>query len=379
MRIGIDARLWNETGVGRYIKNLVTQLQNIDKENQYVLFLYQEKGKPLAPEIEKFQKQNPKWKYVNTDIRWHTLKEQITFPKIIAQEELDLMHFPYFSVPLFYKGNFVITIHDLIVSHFPTGKASTLPLPLYYVKHFAYNYIIKAAAKKAAKVLTVSESTKKEIIEHLVVPAEKVIVTYEGIDPAIHTKPESIDKKYEKYFLFVGNAYPHKNAEILLDIFEKITKEYHGVRLLFVGAKNFFYNRLEQKVKEKNLEKVIIFTGKVDDATLGGLYENAYALITPSLMEGFGLPGLEAMQRNCLVLASDIPVYREIYQDAAVYFNPRSEKQIHATIRSVLDHADQYASVKQKGHECIKKYSWQKMTEQTKEVYENCISLRQSE
>src|SRR5690242_4609839 len=128
MRIGIDGRLWNETGVGRYIRNLVWGLQEFDKKNEYVLFI--KKGL----KIDDLRLKNDPWKVVETEIHWHSLAEQIKFPQILYKENLDLMHFPYFSLPIFYNKPFVVTIHDLIINHFPTGKASTLPYPLYLMK-----------------------------------------------------------------------------------------------------------------------------------------------------------------------------------------------------------------------------------------------------
>ncbi|MGH7203037.1 MAG: glycosyltransferase family 4 protein, partial [Candidatus Levyibacteriota bacterium] len=336
MRIGIDARLWHETGVGRYIRNLVGHLERLDKKNNYVLFV--KKGtRDLGLGIS-----NKKFKIIETDIRWHTVDEQLLFHKVLENELLDLVHFPYFSVPILYNKPFIITIHDLIINHFPTGKASTLPLPVYYAKRFAYQYILKQATKKSRKVIAVSEETKREVVKHLKVAPAKVVVTYEGVDDALESRKTDSGHvrmtRYmkNKYFLYVGNAYPHKNVERLIDAFALVVKEYPDVKLLLVGKSNYFYDRLEEKVGQMGLEKSVLFLGGVSDEELIGLYQDAQALVFPSLMEGFGLPGLEAMQNGCLVLASDIPVFKEIYQDAALYFNPREIASIHATIRQVL-------------------------------------------
>lgn len=132
MRIGIDARLWNETGVGRYIRNLVYNLLEIDSRNEYVLFTNKQTIEEIKEHKSKIKFEDKKLKLVETNIRWHSVSEQIKFPKILEKEKLDLMHFPYFSVPILYNRPFVITIHDLIINHFSTGKASTLPTPLYY-------------------------------------------------------------------------------------------------------------------------------------------------------------------------------------------------------------------------------------------------------
>ncbi|MGI8420353.1 MAG: glycosyltransferase family 4 protein [Candidatus Levyibacteriota bacterium] len=376
MRIGIDARLWHETGVGRYIRNLVWQLEQFDKKNDYVLFV--QKG---------FTKQdlgitNERFKLIETDIRWHTVDEQFLFHKVLENELLDLVHFPYFSVPILYNKPFVITIHDLIINHFPTGKASTLPLPVYYAKRFAYQYILKQAAKKSRKVIAVSEETKKEIVKHLNVLPNKVAVTYEGVDDELSKKLKVKSEKLpfvfknQKYFLYVGNAYPHKNIERLVEAFRLVAKEYIDVKLLLVGKSNYFYDRLKEKVTQMGLEKSVLFLGRVTDEELIGLYHHAEALVFPSLMEGFGLPGLEAMQNDCLVLASDIPVFKEIYQDAALYFNPREITSIHATIRLVLTEKKSFSHYIEKGEKQTEPFSWEKMAQETLHIYESSVGLR---
>jgi glycosyltransferase involved in cell wall biosynthesis len=374
MRIGIDARLWNETGVGRYIRNLVWQLAQIDKKNDYVLFVTQEF------KIEDLGFTSDKWKIVPTDIRWHTVDEQLVFHKVIENEALDLVHFPYFSIPILYKNPFVITIHDLIINHFPTGKASTLPFPLYNIKRFGYQYVIKQAAKKAQKILTVSDATKNEIVDHLKVSKEKIVVTYEGIDSSIIAKTDSGQARMTglkgKYFLYVGNAYPHKNLERLVASFALLHEKDSDVKLVLVGQKNYFYNQVEEIVRKKGLEKSIIFTGKVDDNALASLYKNAQALVFPSLMEGFGLPGLEAMQSGCLVLASDIPALKEMYEDAAVYFDPLDPQDMSDTMQKVLENPTAFKEYIKKGKDRAKTFSWEKMAKETLKVYEDSISLR---
>lgn len=172
MKIGIDARLWGQTGVGRYLEQLVENLAKIDKQNKYVLFLTKEhKDLPLP---------GPTWKKKITDIRWHSLKEQILLPFVLWRERLDLVHFPYFSVPIFYPGKFMVTIHDLILDHFDTGKASNLPWFIYRIKRLGYKLVMWVALHRAVKIITVSETTKKEIIGHYHVNPRKVVVTYES-------------------------------------------------------------------------------------------------------------------------------------------------------------------------------------------------------
>src|SRR3989344_5912882 len=119
MKIGIDARLINETGVGRYIRNLINVLARIDRINSYIVFVRDDSWNPP----------NERWEKRIIDIPWHSISEQLIFPWLLIKEHLDLVHIPYFNVPIFYPGKFVVTIHDLTILHFDTGKATTLPLP----------------------------------------------------------------------------------------------------------------------------------------------------------------------------------------------------------------------------------------------------------
>ncbi len=173
MKIGIDGRLINQTGVGRYIQELINNLQLLDKVNTYLIFL-------PADTAQKFKVQNSKFKVQGINIRWHSLKEQILMPWILWKEHLDLVHFPYFSVPIFYPGKFIVTIHDLILDHFDTGKASTWPWFIYKLKRLGYKLVMWIALHRAAKVITVSEATKKEIVDHYKIKPEKIEVTYEA-------------------------------------------------------------------------------------------------------------------------------------------------------------------------------------------------------
>jgi glycosyltransferase involved in cell wall biosynthesis len=370
MKIGIDARFWHETGVGRYITNLVLELERLDTEHEFVLFVKEQDYKEIRQLIK-----SKKFKVVPTAIHWHSVREQIAFSGILHREKLDLMHFPYFSVPIFYSGKFVVTIHDLIIHHFVTGEATTLPFPLYRMKVGAYKYVISSASKRAARIIAVSEATKQEVIDHLHVSPDKVVVTYEGIDPALSKTPDLRPKKdYGKYFLHVGNVYPHKNAKRLVEAFEFV----HGddVRLIFAGKKDYFMNRLEKFVKEKNIDN-IEFIGFVPDEELGNLYRNALATVVPSLMEGFGLPVLEALANKSLVLASDISSLKEVGKDAVIYVDPFNITSLSAKMQHIAqEEPGNFESLKLKGLQIVKEFSWKEMTELTIRVYESSLSAR---
>lgn len=394
MRIGIDCRLWNQSGVGRYIRNLVLELAKIDKRNQYILFFQAREFTHLELPGKNFEKKL-------SDVRWHTLAEQIKFPTILNKEKLDLVHFPYFSVPIFYKKPHVVTIHDLILDHFPTGEASTLSFPLYQLKLLGYKFIIAYAIKNAKKIITVSKTTKKEIVDHFGINEDRIAVAYEGVDKGIMNHQSRIMNKKKPYFLYVGNAYPHKNLNRLLDALNILISsprgeagQYPNISLVMVGKEDFFYKKLRQKAHKMNLQEQVIFKGNITDEELSGLYKSALALVMPSLMEGFGLPIIEAMANNCLVLASDIPVHKEIAGSASLYFDPYNVTQLAEKMNNICSNDSNHppagplrreaskagrSKIIEQGLERIKMFSWEKMGKETLKVYESSIGLRPSE
>jgi len=374
MRIGIDARLWEQTGVGRYIKNLCLNLQKIDKKNDYVLFIRKEDLESVKKELK-----NPKWSIVEANIKWHSVAEQVELPLLLNKEKLDLVHFPYFSVPISYRKPYVVTIHDLIINHFSTGEASTLAYPLYLGKRLSYKFVVKHAAKRARRIIVPSDATKEEIIDHLKISAKKINIIPEAAEIQVKSQKLSIRQAQDKsqslgkYFLYVGNAYPHKNLASLIYAFNKISKEYKELKLILVGQKDYFYKKLEQ---ENALSDKIIFYGKASDSELANLYANAIALVMPSLMEGFGLPVLEAMSLRCLAVCSDIPSFREVAANSAVYFKPEDANDIKETMKSVYVNNEKYRQEKlEMGFKRAQKYSWKKAAEETLNVYESSVNV----
>ncbi len=370
MRIGIDARLWNETGVGRYIRNLVWQLQQLDTKNDYVIFVTKGNTKDVI------KKANTHWKLIETDIHWHSLTEQIKFPQVLYKEKLDLVHFPYFSLPIFYNKPFVVTIHDLILSHFPTGKASTLPYPLYRLKRVGYDLVLDHAVKKAKKIIVPLIAVKDDVKKTLGVSESKIVVTTDGVDCSLSQTAAKKAKSDNDYFLYVGNAYPHKNLDVLVEAFKAFKKDHTDVQLILVGKNDFFYKRLHEKIKREKIDG-IIFKHDVLDTELSRLYSHAKAFISPSKMEGFGLPPLEAMSVSCPVLLSDIPAFREVCGSSAFYFDPLSvadlTKQMHLVYN--LDESERQKRITT-GLKRVGNFSWEKMAKETLAIYESSFSLR---
>ncbi|MFA6296658.1 MAG: glycosyltransferase family 1 protein [Patescibacteria group bacterium] len=374
MRIAIDARFFGPfgKGLGRYTEKLIKYLEKVDQKNDYTIFLRKENFDYYIVENKNFKKEL-------ADFKWYTLNEQRNMPKVLKKGNFDLVHFPHFNVPLFYKGDFVVTIHDLILLDFPTKRTTTLGPIKYALKNMAYKKVISSAVKKAKKVITVSEYTKKRLIEHFDLDDDKIVVTYEACEK-IHPEKEVINKdflrmhKIEKnYLLYVGNAYPHKNLERLLKVFKNLRKDNFDYQLVLVGKNDYFYQRLQDLAKELGLldSNQVVFYGFAKDSDLATLYQNASLYVFPSFIEGFGLPPLEAMSYGLPVVTSKTSCLPEILGDAAQYFDPKIEKDIADVILNVINDNILKEEMKSKGLEQVKKYSWERCAKETLDVYES--------
>lgn len=373
LRIGIDARLYSKTGVGRYIRSLMYALSEADHTNRY--FIYLNKS-----DYDTYKIPNSNWKKRRVDIAWHSITEQIYFPRIISHDHPDVMHFPYFSLPCLYQRPFVITIHDLIVDHFETGQASTLPIWKYKLKRLGYQWILKTALKRCRSIITISNTTKQEIMNHYHIPESKITVTYDALDKSFqyafdHRKNTVKNGLPANYLLYVGNAYPHKNLEAFLDALKLINKqmEMHAV---LAGDDHFFYPRLMEYAKKIGIDSRIIFWGDANDSTLIILYSNARLLILPSLMEGYGLPVVEAVYCGLMPVVSDIPVFHELWGDKINYFNPNDSAQMARIIlQNISMPKSEYHIRIGKLKKAIFRYQWDQTAKQTLQIYQNSASI----
>lgn len=370
MRIGIDARFFGSLGkgLGRYTERLVTYLEKFNSPDEFVVFLRQENWDHYTPTNPRFSKQL-------ADCRWYSFEEQRELPRLVRAAGIDLMHYPHFNVPLLAPTPFVVTIHDLILTHFPTRRATTLGPLKYWGKQLAYRITLSRAVSRAKHILTVSNFTKQDIQQYFGYDPKKITVTYEAVDA--FPKPVSNDAELMKgagitgrYLLYVGNAYPHKNLEQLVPFLKALPPKFSDLTLVVVCKPDYFLDRFRNQIKTAGLSAKVVFPGYVSDATLGALYRQAQAYIFPSLYEGFGLPPLEAMSQGTPVMSSDASCLPEVLGNAALYFNPKDVRGMLAALER-LDNPAFRAEQIQVGSQWVKRYSWRTLAEQTLAVYHN--------
>jgi glycosyltransferase involved in cell wall biosynthesis len=372
MRIGIDARFYGliGKGIGRYLENLIANLEKIDQENDYFIFLRKEN-------FDLYKPTNPKFHKVLANYPWYSFREQFSLLKLLRNYKLDLIHFPHFNVPIFYDGKFVVTIHDLIHLNFNL-RTTTRFFSFYLFKFLILRILISKVIKRATKILTVSDFTKNEILKHFKIDPQKIIVTYEGVNLKKELKSEkfkNLKLENKNYLLYVGNAFPHKNLERLFEVFKIISLKYQNLYLILVGEINHFYKRLERFAKKLKIENKVIFTDKINDEELKNLYQNALAYVCPSLMEGFGLPGLEAMAYNCPVVSSNAGSLPEIYDKAALYFDPKNIEDMTEKIEKIILNQNLRENLKKLGLERVKNFSWEKCARETFNVYKEILKF----
>lgn len=372
MRIGIDCRFWHQTGVGRYTRNLVLNLLQTDKKNHYFLFVQEEELSQIKKQISKLKISNIKLKLIPVVVPWHSFKEQIFFARILNSQNLDLVHFPYFSVPYFYNKPYVVTIHDLTINKFNTGQASRLPWVIYQGKRFGYRIVLAKALRSSLKIIVPSNYVKKELMQMYKIKDSKITVTYEGgMQSNIDFKKQILDLP-KKYFLKVGNFYPHKNVGVLLSAFSKLVRDskFSDVELLLSGKNDAFYKRFKKEIEKLELDKNVELIENTTDSVLASLYKNASATIVPSLAEGFSLTAVEAMSFGSPLIASDIPVHREICSNNAIYFNPKDANDLKNKMQDILTmNKSDLQKLRLSEIRFSKKFSWVKMAGETLKVY----------
>ena len=361
--IAIDARIINSS-TGTYVERLLTYLQDIDTVNQYSI---------IVPTKDKdyWTPKSPNFKVITTDFKNYSLSEQIGFKKFLDKLAPDLVHFCMPQQPVFYRGKHVTTFHDLTLLNTYNSDKNWL---IYRTKQLIGRFVFKSVAKSSQHIITPTEFTKNELIKFSDITPEKITVTYEAADIFID-KLAPYEQPFKEFIIYVGQQSDYKNIRRLGDAHQKLLLTHPDLGLILVGNKNASAMQNEKYFTNKGYNN-ILFTGFLPNEQRDWLYTNARDYIFPSLMEGFGLPGLEAMGYGAPVISSNTTCLPEVYGDAAYYFNPTDINDMTRAINDVLTDDNLRNNLIKKGHEQIKKYSWQRMAQQTYDVYMNVLSNR---
>jgi glycosyltransferase involved in cell wall biosynthesis len=369
MRVAIDARMGHtRVGMGVYVRGLISHLGKIDRQNEYFIITHKGKKADFVPEQKNFIKWKTSISYENHFRRdfW----EQAYLPLKLHKIKINVYHGPNYVLPILAKTGMVLTAYDMISFATPEWYKS--------ISRFRVQKLLKVSAMKAQKIITGSENSKRDIIEILKVPEEKVKVVYIGVDSAYkpindQDRINSVKARYgiaNKYILHVGSLNPRKNISRLIEAYNRLPqslREEH--QLVLVGKRGWRADEILAKVKELHLENRVIFTGFVKDDDLP-LLMNASSLLTfPSLYEGFGIPPLEAMACGTPVVASNTSSIPEVVGDAALLFDPYNVEEMTEAMYRALTDKQLRNELRQKGFERIKQFSWEKAAKETLAIY----------
>lgn len=313
---------------------------------------------------------NPNFVKLASPFKEFTFAEQLGFNKQVKSLHADLVHFAMVQQPILYKGSVVTTMHDLTTCRFKNPSKNSA---VYWFKQQVYKYVNKRVARKSKAIITPTNYVKDDVVKFAGIKPDKITVTYEAADP-IPGAAEPIAALRGKQFLFyLGRPTPHKNLGTLLNAFEILRRTHPDLILVLGGKKDAMYEMHQKRVKQMKLSSHVLFTGFLSEGQLKWLYQNCQVYVFPSLSEGFGLPGLEAMMHRAPVAASEATCLPEVYNSAAQYFNPLDAYDMARTIGEILTNKRLRTEMIIAGHKRAETYSWLRMAEQTLQVYKQAL------
>lgn len=349
-------------GINVYTKNVIENLLEIDRKNDYV-FLYNSDS--LIGTYSKYE--NVKELVIEKKNKF--LWDQFYIPRIIRTEKIDIIFNPKLSIPLFTSAKKVLTMHGL--EQFACPSAFKL-----YDNIYAH-IMMPLFCRSAHSIIVMTNIGKKDLIKYLKAKSEKIEVIHESYHKRFEVKknPEKlleIKQKYnlpEKFILFVGGLAPLKNFKNIIRAFNIVRKK-TSVKLIIAGFKRFKYAKDLELIDRLQLQNDIIILGFVPDDDLPYLYNLAQCFVFPSLYEGFGIPVLEAQACGCPVVSTKTGATPEVSGGAAILVNPYSHREIAQAIYDILTEEDLKENLVKAGIENVKKYTWLKTSEKTLQLFE---------
>ena len=370
-QIAINAHLlsgrdsYRSAGVHQYIVHLLRHLRSVDGGIQFCALL----GADAVEPPSSFGMRRSRWNTGRPAVR--VVWEQVMQPRVLRRIGADLVHGPVFVGPLAAPCPVVITIHDLSFIRFPE---------LFYRGNRLYlTMMTRLSARRARRVIAVSDYTASETARLLGVPRERIDVVYHGVDPSFRPLSANQVSAFrrrqglpERFVLFVGTLEPRKNIAHLIEAFARI---YDGeVKLVLVGGRGWLYDDLFAAVESLDMGDGIRFAGYVRSEELPLWYNAATVFAYPSLYEGFGMPVTEAQACGTPVLTSNCSSLPEAAGDGALLVDPHDVEAIAAGLEQLLDDAELRATLRRRGLAHARTFDWSRTAEETVQVYLRALS-----
>lgn len=374
--VGINGQLlssgdsYRSAGVSGYIRQLLAHLPATAPDLHLTAFLPGNARPPAGPLTLHL---STHW---DTQRPWRRiLWEQTALPVLSRRHRLALLHGTVAITPVVSPCPTVVTVHDLSFLRFPQAFPRLQRL---YLRTQAGR-----SARAARRVIAVSRATKEDVVRLLHVPADRVDVVYNGVDEAFGPAPQAQVEAFRRArglppraILHLGTLEPRKNLVRLVQAFDLVRRRGHqDVALILAGGKGWDYTAIFQEVARLGLEAAVLFPGYVPDAELPWWYRSAAVFAYPSLMEGFGLPVLEAMACGAPVVTSSASSLPEVAGDAASLVDPTSVDGLAAALAELLDNAELAQERRERGLQQAARFSWRRTAQETAAVYRRSLHL----
>jgi glycosyltransferase involved in cell wall biosynthesis len=366
MHIGIDARLtyYRTGGISTYIARLIQALEYLDTHNHYTIFQSRKARERLAS-----------GQFASAKL-WtpaHHRLERIALSAELIRHNLDVLHSPDFIPPIHGAHRHVITVHDLTFLHYPQYLTAD--------SRSYYNDQITAAVRHADHILTISESSKRDIVEMLKVPSEKITVHLLGVDESFKPLPPETLAKYrqqlelpERYILFLGTFEPRKNIIGLLEAYHDLLNTLMDAPpLVLAGSWGWLFDETMQQVEKLNLGEHVIWRENVLQEALPSLYNMASVLVVPSFYEGFGLTALEAMACGTVPIVSNRSSLPEVVGDVGLQIDPDNPATLTAALHHALTEPEWREANRQAGLQRAASFTWQNTAQIALSVYQAVV------
>jgi len=364
MRIGIDAHILgkHQGGVERYVKEIVTRVPLLLNEHRFFVFVNRQYGKTV--------RNRDNIKYIVTPISDPVVQRSVILPFLVNKLRIDILHTQR-VLPFFVNCKCLVSIHDILPLSMPENHKG--------LRNEIIRKLTPWSAGKALRILTVSETVKREITSILNVSKSKVKTVYNGIDHRTGKEIKCDISIGSPYILYSGAIEPRKNLLYMLKGFKLACKKFPDpLKLVIAGMdrNNEYKKELCNLIKEENIDNRIIFAGYVSDSTLDVLYGNAEIFMAPSMGEGFDMPPLEAMKKRTPVICSDIEVHRELLSGSALFFQFDSPEDLAEKVVLLLSNPVKNKDLIARGIETANKFTWDRMACQTAEIYKETGKTR---
>ncbi|MGD8462712.1 MAG: glycosyltransferase family 1 protein [Anaerolineae bacterium] len=368
--IDVSAAVHAKAGIGRYASSLAQALV-AQEPGRFALFYNRVAGSRPPAGLGSIPARTVRAGYKPWRMAvWAGQVARVSFDRLVPGAKLfhatEHLLLPLRDIPT------VLTIHDMIFALFPEHQKR--------LNYWYLNATMPLYCQRASAIVTVSQSSKRDIVALYDVEPDKVSVIYEaaapGFRPVSREQARATGERYglpDHYLVHVGTIEPRKNLTRLVEALQLLHEQGLTIPLVVVGGKGWLYEGFFQRLEDLEIRDRVHFPGYVADADLPALYQGATAAVVPSVYEGFGLPVLEAMACGTPVLASHVSSLPELGGDAARYFDPYSTEDIAHAIRSVWSDNDLQAEMSQAGQAQAAKFSWAQAAKETLSVYERLL------